>query len=104
MPIKPENRDRYPKNWDAIRQKVLERANNRCEWCGAENHKPHPVTGSLVVLTVMHLDHTPENCSLDNLRAACQLCHNRYDTEHRKKTRKQTEERRLNTKQGQLLE
>ena len=40
-----------------------------------------------IVLTVAHLDHTPENCSLDNLRALCQRCHNRYDAEHRKETR-----------------
>jgi len=30
-------------------------------------------------LTVAHLDHTPENCADDNLKALCQRCHNRYD-------------------------
>ncbi len=30
-----------------------------CKRCGAENKKPHPVTGSIVVLTVAHL--LPEN-------------------------------------------
>jgi hypothetical protein len=34
MPIKPENRARYPKNWKAIRTEVLERAGHRCEWEG----------------------------------------------------------------------
>jgi hypothetical protein len=29
-----------------------------------------------IVLTVAHLDHTPENCDPDNLRAWCQRCHN----------------------------
>ena len=37
---------------------------------------------------IAHLDHTPENCSDDNLKALCQRCHNRYDAEHRKQTRK----------------
>ena len=39
MPIKKENRARYPKDWKAIRAEVLERAGNRCEWdgCGVEN-------------------------------------------------------------------
>lgn len=40
-----------------------------------------------VVLTITHLDHTPEHCDPDNLRALCQRCHNRYDAEHRKETR-----------------
>ena len=40
---------------------------------------PHPVTGSRVILTIAHLDHTPENCADDNLRAWCQRCHFAYD-------------------------
>ena len=32
-----------------------------------------------VVLTVAHLDHQPENCDPENLRAWCQRCHNAYD-------------------------
>lgn len=31
MPIKPENRARYPKTWPAIRERILARAGNRCE-------------------------------------------------------------------------
>jgi hypothetical protein len=34
MPIKPENRGRYPKNWKEVRKKILARARNRCEQCG----------------------------------------------------------------------
>jgi len=90
MPIKPENKLRYPKNWNFIRMRILTRANYRCEWCGAANGEPHPVTGAKVVLTIMHLDHQPENCHDDNLRAACQKCHNGYDAEHRQKTRRET--------------
>ena len=40
-----------------------------------------------VVLTIAHLDHTPENCAPENLRALCQACHNRYDAKHRAETR-----------------
>lgn len=34
MPIKPENKNRYPSNWKEIRVDILKRANNRCEFCG----------------------------------------------------------------------
>lgn len=90
MPILPENKNRYPSNWKEIRVQILERAGYRCEniECGAENYKPHPITGSKVVLTIAHLDHTPENCDFDNLRAWCQKCHNSYDAKHRAETRK----------------
>lgn len=91
MPVKPENKSRYPKDWKQIRVSVLERAHNCCEFCGVENYtyRTNERTGNTarIVLTVAHLDHTPENCSLDNLRALCQRCHNRYDAEHRKETR-----------------
>lgn len=36
-------------------------------------------SGPFVILTIAHLDHTPENCADDNLRAWCQKCHNAYD-------------------------
>ena len=50
------------------------------------NGFPHPVTGSRVVLTVAHLDHVPENCAPENLKAMCQRCHLTYDAEHHKRT------------------
>ena len=31
MPIKPENRKRYPTNWKEIRKDILKRADNKCE-------------------------------------------------------------------------
>ncbi len=66
------------------------RANNRCEWCGAENGKPHPVTGGKVVLTAAHVfDHRPEAASLLNLAALCQKCHNAHDAKMRRDGRKQ---------------
>ena len=75
----PFNRDLYPSNWPAISRRIRERADWRCEFCGARNGQPHPETGSRVVLTVAHLDHNPQNCADDNLRALCQRCHLRYD-------------------------
>ena len=88
MPIRPENKALYPKNWPEIRERIRARAGDKCEICGAENHKPNPITGSKVVCTVMHLDHNPENCAEDNLKFGCQKCHNSYDAKHRAKTRR----------------
>ena len=91
MPIKPENKKRYPANWKHIRASILERAHNCCEFCGKRNHTHfwNEKTGKMVevVLTIAHLDHTPENCDPENLRALCQACHNRYDAKHRAETR-----------------
>ena len=47
-----------------------------------------------VVLTVAHLDHDVKNNDMDNLRALCQRCHNRWDKEHRKVSRQLKRERR----------
>jgi 5-methylcytosine-specific restriction endonuclease McrA len=90
MPIRPEMKARYPKDWKEIRARILARAGNKCELCGAENHKIHPITGSKVTLTIAHwFDDTPENCSDENLRAACNLCHNRRDAKARANGRKE---------------
>lgn len=119
MPIKQENKDRYPKNWKEVRGQIMKRAKNKCEFCGkphgetimcsddghwydAKKEKwrdkngefcslPQVAIGQVkVILTVAHLDHTPENNDPENLRALCQRCHNSYDAEHRKETRKRT--------------
>lgn len=77
----------------------------RCTWadlsaahggrCLAVNGDPNPTTGSTVVLTVAHLDHTPENCHPANLRAMCQRCHLRYDRDHHAETARATRARQL---------
>lgn len=79
MPIRPENKALYPGDWKEIVARINKRAGNRCEICGAENYSRHPITRSWVVLTTMHLDHNPQNCADENLKAACQKCHNSYD-------------------------
>lgn len=82
-------KDLYPKNWPAISKRIrFERAGNKCEECGADNYRPHPETGSRVVLTVAHLDHNPANNAEGNLAALCQKCHNTYDAPKRHANRK----------------
>ena len=71
----------YPLDWP-IRSWFVRvvRARNRCEWCGARNHQPHPATGSRVVLTTAHVyDRAPAAASLLNLAALCQRCHLNHD-------------------------
>ena len=105
MPIRPENRARYPKDWK-LRSRFVRffRARNRCEWCGAENGQPHPVTGSKVVLTTAHVfDHRPESASLLNLAALCQKCHNAHDAKMRRDgTKQRSEQERKNTLIGMV--
>jgi len=96
MPIRPENRSRYPKDWKQISERIrFGRAGGRCECeghcgiehgdrCVARHGDRHPDTNSIVVLTVAHLDHEPENCHPGNLKAMCQRCHNRYDMPNRR--------------------
>jgi len=93
MPIKPENRKLYPPNWKAIRAEVLERAGNKCEFCGRHNWGWIDESGDTccggprIVLTIAHLDHDPRNNgdpgNRPNLAALCQRCHNRHDAKMR---------------------
>ncbi|MCX4827147.1 hypothetical protein OG746_26865 [Streptomyces sp. NBC_01016] len=107
MPIRPENRDRYPANWREISLRIRTiRAAGRCECrgecgdnhngrCTAENGQAHPVTGSTVVLTTAHRDHIPEHVDDVNLFAACQRCHLRYDAAHHRATAAATRRRAI---------
>jgi hypothetical protein len=38
MPIRTENKDRYPENWAAIVLAIRQRAGDCCEGCGVRNH------------------------------------------------------------------
>lgn len=107
MPIKAENRARYPKDWPEISRRIrFDRAEGRCECegecdtdhggrCTARHGEANPLTGSTVVLTTAHLDHTPEHVDDDNLRAHCQRCHLRYDRHHHAATARATRTARL---------
>lgn len=112
MPIRPENRHRYPSNWPTISSQIrFQRAAGRCECdgrCGrpldhlatdqrCRNHHGQPayLTNAQVVLTTAHLDHTPENCDPTNLMAMCQGCHLHYDQAHHAQTRAVTRRHEL---------
>ncbi len=143
MPIKPENRLRYPADWPEIRAAILARAGYRCEHpgCLARQysvgiwHRPldgdrdwkwFPIWGQndnprtyqearqvaaeldhdrseegpkplVIVLTVAHLDHQPENCDPENLRALCQRHHLAYDAKHHKNTAYRTRKAAMQT-------
>lgn len=111
MPIKPENLARYPKDWKQIRAHILDRAKHKCEQCGVPNYAyRNRTTGEVtrnemqvetwtcvdgdkatrIVLTIAHMDHTPENCGDDNLKALCQRCHLNYDAKHHAETSRQS--------------
>ncbi len=101
----PIDRRAYPVNWAEISLRIRQRAGNRCEWCGAENHQPHPLTGAYVVLTVAHVENEdPMDCRDENLAALCQRCHNRHDgpmrARHAAATRRE-KRRRAARKAGQ---
>ena len=53
-------------------------------WCTAPGGESVMLRIVRIVLTVAHLDHTPENCEPENLKALCQRCHNIYDAPHRR--------------------
>ncbi len=61
MPISAENRQRYPKDWQAIRAAIRQRAKNCCEFCGVPNgalivrdHGPDGATFTLVNTGATH--------------------------------------------------
>ncbi len=87
MPIHPDNRARYPVDWKLRSHFVrFVRARGLCEWCGARHGEPHPMTGSIVVLTAAHVfDDRPEAAGLLNLAALCQRCHNAHDAPARRR-------------------
>jgi hypothetical protein len=93
MPIPKDKKHLYGLEYQRVRAERVRATGNRCEGCGVANGRDNPFTGSRVVLTLAHLDHTPGNDNPGNLRLWCQLCHNRYDAPVRAKGRR--ERRRL---------
>ena len=98
MPIRPENRARYPKDWPEINRRIrFGRSGGRCECtgecglhhgqrCEAQHGCEHPHTQAIVVLTVAHLPGREiEQCGDDDLKAMCQRCHNRMDAPERRR-------------------
>ena len=119
-PIRPENRERYPANWRLIRDRILHRAAGKCEClgeCGSCIDRRVQKVGERrcderggtqaksfngpVILTIDHLDHTPETNAHSNLRAYCQSCHLAYDRPHHARSRRENRDRE--TGQGSLF-
>lgn len=114
MPIRPSERARYPRNWREISAKIRERDGDACRWCHAPNgervrrklddpgrwiHECDYLAivdgidwseAVKIVITVAHLDHTPENCDFGNLVALCQRCHLTYDAAHHARNARRT--------------
>ena len=85
----PIDYKQYHPKWKLISYLIrFVRALNKCEWCKAENYKPHPVTGSQVILTVAHIDHDKNNNRFSNLAALCQRCHLTHDARQHADNRK----------------
>lgn len=123
MPIKPENRARYPKNWQSIRARKRRETGDRCERCGLRNRAWgyrdgagtfHERAQSVVevttdrwetfrcfriVLTVARLDHQPENNAPENLQLLCQRCHLGHDRAHHAESRAMTRRANLQTRE-----
>lgn len=140
MPIKPENRKRYPDDWKQVRERILKRARYRCEhpgckarqysvgrwandelgwrWCAvwgqndnqrtykeacqvaAETYFDSNEEGpkpTVIVLTIAHLDHRPENCDDSNLRAWCQRHHLAHDADHHRANAQATRRQKAGT-------
>jgi hypothetical protein len=119
VPIRPENRDRYPDDWTAISLAVRTAAGWRCQCDGrCGQRRQHLATdercpasrghltrnGKPIVLTVAHLNHIPEDCDPSNLMAMCQACHFNYDIHHHAETRAATREAALAATMDHLFE
>jgi hypothetical protein len=110
----PIDYKKYPPNWKSeIRPRILARAKDCCECCGLVNgsiihsfkennktvwrylltpnewHSKGEPKAVIVILTIAHLDHDEHNHNVtdERLKAMCQLCHLRYDSEEKKRRR-----------------
>ena len=112
----PVDMKRYPSNWKKIVARVAKRAKGNCECtgecgrhggrCDAMNHKPHPITGSKVILTTAHLGidypdgtkgnkHDKMDCRMKNLKHMCQRCHLLFDMPEHMENSRATRRRKI---------
>ncbi len=120
MPIRESEKAKYPprEEWAAIRERILQRARHRCEWCQVENASErwsarkvmigpggepfrYKVT---IVLTIAHLDHDPTNNADENLAALCQRCHLRHDRGQHKWNAARTRARKAGQAEMEFLQ
>lgn len=104
----------YPDNWHEISEYIrFERADCQCECegeCGLHQGKrcievhdePAVYARGKIILTVAHLDHDTSNNEYDNLKAMCQRCHLRYDSDYHRLNAAKTR-RRKQRNAGQLV-
>ncbi|MEM9136498.1 MAG: hypothetical protein AAGB01_04010 [Cyanobacteria bacterium P01_F01_bin.42] len=104
----PMDRSLYPDNWDELAFQIKTEANWCCTECGRPCRQPgesfdvflkrcwspsleaqypsyemegdrHVSKAGRFTLTVAHIDHEPQNCDRNNLKALCAPCHGTYD-------------------------
>lgn len=95
----------YPEEWQAIRNRILDRDNRQCRHCGKKDRSyvfierpgnwltvtkseaQHLENGGYrvcrVYLQVAHLDNIKENISPENLISLCPPCHLVMDASHK---------------------
>lgn len=56
MPIKPENRGRYPADWSEIRARILARSGHCCEQCRVANHMPRRASRITLEITSVRVE------------------------------------------------
>ncbi len=89
----PMDKKRYPPDWKRIATEKKEACGWKCEACGKQCRRPgEPFDTHRRTLTVAHLNHRPEDCRPENLRALCAVCHLQYDAKHHAETRRKRRE------------
>lgn len=87
--IMPMKRELYPENWDEIARRIKDLSDWVCEKCDKQCRKPDEKFDTHSrTLTVAHINHTPMDCSDDNLIALCAGCHLHYDMPRRRLQKK----------------
>lgn len=85
----PMDRKRYPREWNQIALQIKEETGWKCQQCGKQCRRPGETFDTHKrTLTVAHLNHIPEDCRKENLKAMCAPCHLRYDAAHHAETRR----------------
>ena len=123
MPIRPDLKKLYPPDWRQISRRIrFERAQRRCERCGAPHMHYRMRSGliipprlleyfhgamtleearqdgfqlSRIVLTTAHLNHDPTDNREENLAALCQRCHLAHDQQHHWRSRRINREKAI---------
>lgn len=105
MPIHKDLKSLYPDNWDEISAGIKAEQDHKCAECGVPDRififrfsqeadswrnvddikaNEFPAGAPVyIILTTAHIDQNPANNNRNNLKALCQMCHNRLDGPHR---------------------